>query len=399
MSDYKEVFIARHQHGRQFKDLVKKQGALDFNNFLKSSPDSIQVKINNKKTTTVATVLEKEKETESKRYFLCSKNDKIKVGDFLYWEDSIWLLFLKTRETINVYDKFEALECKHEISWINEYGVIEKVPCYLVAQTNSTIKSNFRTWNNMITPQPNKNLEIITSRRAIKLGQKFLVEDTAWFVVESDYISVKDIIYLSLTEDKLDLCNDNLEKELADYNTLNKYIVVLEKSEIGLGINEEYKINGQIYLNGNFYSDNIDLEILEGTKNIKIVDNIITGQSAGTSKIKVSMHEDSDIFTYLTIKVKDDVQNDTNYLINGDLSIKWGRTKLYKVVKTVNGEEQEITSTIEVEDENKLCSYDIYNNTISITANSNNEIGTIKIKAVVDNIEITKEVNIVSLWM
>lgn len=399
MSDYKEVFIARHQHGRQFKDLVKKQGALDFNNFLKSSPDSIQVKVNNKKTTTVATVLEKEKETESKRYFLCSKSDKIKVGDFLYWEDSIWLLFLKTRETVNVYDKFEALECKHKISWINEYGVIEKVPCYLVAQTNSTIKSNFRTWNNMITPQPNKNLEIITSRRAIKLGQKFLVEDTAWFVVESDYISVKDIIYLSLTEDKLDLCNDNLEKELADYNTLNKYIVVLEKSEIGLGINEEYKINGQIYLNGNFYSDNIDLEILEGTKNIKIVDNIITGQSAGTSKIKVSMHEDSDIFTYLTIKVKDDVQNDTNYLISGDLSIKWGRTKLYKVVKTVNGEEQEITSTIEVEDENKLCSYDIYNNTISITANSNNEIGTIKIKAVVDDIEITKEVNIVSLWM
>lgn len=398
-TDYKEVFVTRHQHGRLFKDLVLKQGALDFKNFLNSSPDAIDVKVNNQKKTKVATILEKEKETESKRYFLCDKNDKIKVGDFIYWEDSIWLLFLKSRDTISIYDKFEALECKHSISWIDDYGKIQEIPCYLIAQTNSTIKTNFRTWNNMITPQPNKNLEIITSRRDIKLGQKFLVQDTAWFVVETDYISVKDIIYLSLTEDKIDSYNDNLEQELANYNMLNKYIVTLEKSEINLGINEEYKINAKIYLNGILYSDNIDFEILEGSNNISITDKTVVGKRIGSSKIKISMKEDKEVYNYLTIKIVESEQNNISYYIDGDSSIKWGRTKNYEVVKTINGNKQETESSITIIDENNLCSYDIYNNVVSITANSDNRTGTIKINAVIDEQEIEKEINIVSLWM
>lgn len=398
-TDYKDVFVARHQHGRLFKDLILKQGALDFKNFLNSSPNAIEVKINNEKKTKVATILEKEKETESKRYFLCDKNDKIKVGDFIYWEDSIWLLFLKNRDTINVYDKFEALECKHTISWIDSYGKIQEVPCYLVAQTNSTIKTNFRTWNNMITPQPNKNLEIITSRKNIELGQKFLVQDTAWFVVETDYISVKDIIYLSLTEDKIDSSNDNLEEELANYNMLNKYIIKLEQTTINLGINEEYKINAKIYLNGVLYSDNINFEILEGFDNIDISDNILTGKNIGNSKIKVSMKEDEDVYEILTVEVVELTQNNINYFIEGDSSIKWGRTKNYEIIKTLNGEKQEIISSITVLDENNLCTYNIYNNTILITANSNNQTGQIKIKAIVDEQEFEKDINIVSLWM
>ena len=398
-TNYQDVFVARHQHGKKFKELVIKQGTLDFKNFLISSPDAIKVKINNEKETKVATILEKEKETESKRYFLCDKADEIKVGDFIYWEDSIWLLFLKTRKTINVYDKFEGLECKHNISWIDSYGKIQASPCYLVAQTDNTIKTNFRTWNNMITPQPNKNLEIITSKKDIELGQKFLIDDTAWFVVETDYISVKNIIYLSLTEDKIDNYNDNLEKQLANYNKLNSYVINLEKKEINLGINEEYKINAKVYLNGILYSDNINFEILEGSTNISLSGDVITGREIGNSKIKISMTDNEEIYKILTVNVLEDSQNNINYFINGDSSIKWGRTKNYEIVKTINGEKQEIDSLISIIDKDNICTYKNYNNVISITANTENKIGTIKIKAIVEDNEITKDVNIISLWM
>ena len=239
-NDYYLVFQERSgNHGKTFKEVVQKQAQHDFKYFLQSSPNSIQVNINSKdgNSTRVATIFSKENETLAKRYFLCDKADQIKIGDFLYWNDSIWLMFKKERDTIEAYDKFEGIECRHRIQWIDSYGVLQETPCYLAAQTDEKIKSNFRTWNNMITPQPNKFLEIITSRNNIQLGQKFLIDETAWFVVESDYISIKNIIYLSLTEDKKDLYTDDLENNIADIVDLNKFELRIKDSNIDLGIN------------------------------------------------------------------------------------------------------------------------------------------------------------------
>ena len=193
--------------------MVQKQARHDFKYFLQSSPNAIKVTINSKegKETKVATILNKENETLVKRYFLCDIADQISIGDFLYWGDSIWLMFRKERDTIEAYDKFEGIEFRHKIQFVDSYGVLQNTPCYLVAQKDDQIKSNFRTWNNMITPQPNKYLEIITCRNNIQLGQKFLIDETAWYVVESDYISIKNILYLSLTEDKKDIYVDNIE--------------------------------------------------------------------------------------------------------------------------------------------------------------------------------------------
>ena len=84
----------------------------------------------------------------------------------------------------------------------------------------------------MITPQPNKYLEIITCRNNIQLGQKFLIDETAWYVVESDYISIKNILYLSLTEDKKDLYTDDLENNIADIVDLNKFKMHIKDNNI-----------------------------------------------------------------------------------------------------------------------------------------------------------------------
>ena len=40
-----------------------------------------------------------------KRYFLCDIADQISIGDFLYWGDSIWLMFRKERDTIEVKER------------------------------------------------------------------------------------------------------------------------------------------------------------------------------------------------------------------------------------------------------------------------------------------------------
>lgn len=404
-NDYYLVFQERsNNHGKTFKEVVQKQAQRDFKYLLQSSPNAISVNINSKNgdLTKVVTIVVKETETLAKRYFLCDKTDQIKIGDFLYWGDSVWLMFKKEKDTIEAYDKFEGIECRHFIQWIDKYGVLQETPCYLVAQTDEKIKSNFRTWNNMITPQPNKFMEIITSRNNIQLGQKFLIDETAWFVVESDYISVKNIIYLSLTEDKKDLYTDDLENNIANIVDLNKFKLQVKDTEIDLGINEEYQITGSIYLNGNKYSDEFIVEVIEGENLITVDENFkLTALSEGSVKLRICMEENNEVFEEMTINIVETAPEIVTYQLLGDESIKWGRTKVLQSVKNVNGVAEPTVATFVVTDENSLLTfYEINNSSVTITANDDNKIGTVLVSCTFeDGSQVNKIVSVTSLWM
>lgn len=403
-NDYYKVFQERcKNHGKSFKSLVQSQAALDFQRFLVSSPNAIDVTVNDEEEKIrVATILNKEKnDTDVRRFFLANKEDGLKIGDFIYWDDTVWILLKKEKDTIDAYDKFEGLECRHNIKWIDKFGVLQSTPCYLVAQTDEKVKANFRTWNNMITPQPNKYLEIITSRKNIELSQRFLIDETAWLVVETDYISVKGIIYLSLTEDKKDLYEDDINNDIADIVDLNKFQLKLEETEITLGIDETYQLSGKTYLNGNLYSSDIIVEILEGEENISIDENLkITGIKEGNTKLRISMEENNEISQELNVTIQESAPANVVYDLKGDASIKWGRTKVYQFVRVVNGIFEPVKAEFSIEDKDKLIkNYEINETSITITANEDNRIGEFYINCTFGEETIRKEIKVTSLWM
>ena len=403
-NDYYKVFQERcKNHGKSFKSLVQSQAALDFQRFLVSSPNAIDVTVNDEEEKIrVATILNKEKnDTDVRRFFLANKEDGLKIGDFIYWDDTVWILLKKEKDTIDAYDKFEGLECRHNIKWIDKFGILQSTPCYLVAQTDEKIKANFRTWNNMITPQPNKYLEIITSRKDIELSQRFLIDETAWSVVETDYISVKGIIYLSLTEDKKDLYEDDINNDIADIVDLNKFQLKLEETEITLGIDETYQLSGKTYLNGNLYSSDIIVEILEGEENISIDENLkITGVKEGNTKLRISMEENNEISQELNVTIQESAPANVVYDLKGDASIKWGRTKVYQFVRVVNGIFEPVKAEFSIEDKDKLIkNYEINETSITITANEDNRVGEFYINCTFGEETIRKEIKVTSLWM
>ena len=404
-NDYYLVFQERSgNHGKTFKEVVQKQARHDFKYFLQSSPNAIKVTINSKegKETKVATILSKENETLVKRYFLCDVADQISIGDFLYWGDSIWLMFRKERDTIEAYDKFEGIECRHKIQWVDSYGVLQNTPCYLVAQKDDQIKSNFRTWNNMITPQPNKYLEIITCRNNIQLGQKFLIDETAWYVVESDYISIKNILYLSLTEDKKDIYVDDIADNIANIVDLNKFEMRIKDKEISLDIDKEYKIAGEVYLNGNKYSDKIIIEVIEGANLITINDNFtLTALSEGRVVLRICMEENNEIYQEMIINIVKNAPQNISYQLIGDESIKWGRTKVIQAVKVVDGVSAAIAASFKVVDkEELLSSYEINSSSVTITADTKNKVGNFTIICTFeDGSTVEKTIRVTSLWM
>lgn len=404
-NDYYLVFQERSgNHGKTFKEVVQKQARHDFKYFLQSSPNAIKVTINSKegKETKVATILNKENETLVKRYFLCDIADQISIGDFLYWGDSIWLMFRKERDTIEAYDKFEGIECRHKIQWVDSYGVLQNTPCYLVAQKDDQIKSNFRTWNNMITPQPNKYLEIITCRNNIQLGQKFLIDETAWYVVESDYISIKNILYLSLTEDKKDIYVDDVADNIANIVDLNKFEMRIKDKEISLDIDKEYKIAGEVYLNGNKYSDKIIVEVIEGADLITINDNFtLTALSEGRVVLRICMEENNEIYQEMIINIVKNAPQNISYQLIGDESIKWGRTKVIQAVKVVDGVSAAIAASFKVVDkEELLSSYEMNSSSVTITADTKNKVGNFTIICTFEDGSIVeKTIRVTSLWM
>lgn len=403
-NDYYKVFQERcKNHGKSFKSLVQSQAALDFQRFLVSSPNAIDVTVNDEEEKIrVATILNKEKnDTDVRRFFLANKEDALKIGDFIYWDDTVWILLKKEKDTIDVYDKFEGLECRHNIKWIDKFGVLQSTPCYLIAQTDEKVKANFRTWNNMITPQPNKYLEIITSRKNIELSQRFLIDETAWSVIETDYISVKGIIYLSLTEDKKDLYEDDINNDIADIVDLNKFQLKLEETEITLGIDETYQLSGKTYLNGNLYSSDIIVEILEGEENISIDENLkITGIKEGNTKLRISMEENNEISQELNVTIQESAPANVVYDLKGDASIKWGRTKVYQFVRVVNGIFEPVKAEFSIEDKDKLIkNYEINETSITITANEDNRVGEFYINCTFGEETVRKEIKVTSLWM
>lgn len=403
-NDYYKVFQERcKNHGKSFKSLVQSQAALDFQRFLVSSPNAIDVTVNDEEEKIrVATILNKEKnDTDVRRFFLANKEDGLKIGDFIYWDDTVWILLKKEKDTIDAYDKFEGLECRHNIKWIDKFGVLQSTPCYLVAQTDEKVKANFRTWNNMITPQPNKYLEIITSRKNIELSQRFLIDETAWLVVETDYISVKGVIYLSLTEDKKDLYEDDINNDIADIVDLNKFQLKLEETEITLGIDETYQLSGKTYLNGNLYSSDIIVEILEGEENISIDENLkITGIKEGNTKLRISMEENNEISQELNVTIQESAPANVVYDLKGDASIKWGRTKVYQFVRVVNGIFEPVKAEFSIEDKDKLIkNYEINETSITITANEDNRVGEFYINCTFGEETVRKEIKVTSLWM
>ena len=159
---------------------------------------------------------------------------------------------------------------------------------------------------------------------------------------------------------------------------------------------------GEIYLNGNKYSDKILVEVIEGQDLINIDENLkLTALSEGSVKLRICMEDNNEIYQELTINIVENAGAVTTYQLIGDESLKWGRTKVIQSIKSVNGVSEPAAASFEVTDKDELLSsYDINSSSVTITANNENKTGTIIISCTFENGDkVEKEIRITSLWM
>ena len=331
--------------------------------------------------------------------FLEVANDiPIKVGDIMNWtldDGSIekWILIQEEKKVNGTFRSFWIVRCNYLMKWIDSEGHLQQSWGYFVSSLDSKIKGNFRTWNNLITPQPNKYAELLMPRYPIDRATNFIVEDESWTVVEYDHTSVPGVIYLSLTESKINQIYDDTINDIADLDKLAKYQLNISDEIQTFELGTEINIHFTLMKNGVICNEPV--EFISTNKQIaKVINNKLMAISEGEVEIIVQLKNYPEIKQSLTIEVISSSNGFSAY-IEGNDTIRLDRVGKYsfKASEALDGEiiftlsSNEYATIIGVED-----------NKCIVRANSKNKLGKFVLQAEYNNIIYNKEISVVPLW-
>ena len=230
-------------------------------------------------------------------------------------------------------------------------------------------------------------------RYPINRATNFIVEDESWTVVEYDRSSVPGVIYLSLTESKVNMIYDDLENDVADLDKLAVYnLSVPEVTQI-FTIGEPIELTFTLMKNGVPSDDEVEF-ISTNKQIVKEINNQLIAIAEGEVDIVVQLKHYPTIQKTITIKVGQE-KNEFSAYIEGSDILRLDRIGTY----TLKGTEEITGEVIYSIDDNTLAKIvTVENNNCNIRANAKNKLGIITISALYNGITYTKSVSIVPLW-
>lgn len=231
--NYLDVYFSRINHfGETTAERIKNSGIVAFEKWLAQSPFTV-TDLSVERGLYFSGIIQTSKDKEEKKlmYLYVANDIPIQVGDILTWTQDNgaiekWLLLQKIHKVHEQYQTFQIIKCNYELKWIDSKGYLKKSWAYAVSSVDSQVKSNFRMWHSLISPQPNKYAEVIMPRpifeqggedmNTLMRGTTFIIDDEGWTVIECDWTSVDGVVYMSLTESKVNYHYDDREVEIAD---------------------------------------------------------------------------------------------------------------------------------------------------------------------------------------
>ena len=393
--DYLDAYFSRVFHrGESVAEVAKNTGERSFESWLASSIHTVKDLSVERGLYFSGIILTNKDKEHQKIMFLNVANDiPIVIGDIVNWGTEKWIIFQKEKKVCETYQTFLILQCNYLLKWIDSNGHLQQSWGHFTSSLDSKVKENFRTWNSLITPQPNKYAEIIMPRHNIARDTSFIVEEEAWSMVEYDHSSVPGIIYLSLTEEKLNSIYDDTINNIADTDRLAKYEVIAGKEKQIFTVGSPIVPTFTIVKNGKPIK--VDYKFIPENKKIaKFVNGTLTAIKEGETSLIVQLVEYPEIYTRLEIIVGK--ENNFSAYIEGSDNIRLGREFSYKLVGT-----SEINENVSFTLKETNLAFIIdsgENNLCRIKANDKNKLGSIELIAEYQGIKYTKTISIIPLW-
>ena len=398
--NYLDVYFSRINHlGETTAERIRNGGIRSFEKWMAESPHTIRnLSVERGIYFDGIILTSKDKEYEKIMFLEVALDIPIKVGDIMNWvldDGSVekWLLIQEEKKVNGTFRSFWIVRCNYFMRWIDSQGHLQSSWAYFVSSLDSKIKGNFRTWNNLITPQPNKYAEILMPRYPIDRATNFIVEDESWTVVEYDHSSVPGVIYLSLTESKVNGIYDDTINQIADLDKLAVYELSVPEVTQAFLVNEPIELTFTLTKNG--VPSNEEVEFISSDKKIaKNVDGQLIAVAEGVVDIIVQLKEYPAIQKIISIKV-DSVKNEFSAYIEGSNTLRLDRVGNYllKGTEDISGE-----VIFSIDDTTLAKISKVENNQCEVRANSKNKLGKVVLSASYNNVTYTKEISIIPLW-
>ena len=398
--NYLDVYFSRINHlGETTAERIRNGGIRSFEKWMAESPHTIRnLSVERGIYFDGIILTSKDKEYEKIMFLEVALDIPIKVGDIMNWtldDGSIekWILIQEEKKVNGTFRSFWIVRCNYYMKWIDEKGHLQASWAYFVSSLDSKIKGNFRTWNSLITPQPNKYAELLMPRYPIDRATNFIVEDESWTVVEYDHSSVPGVIYLSLTETKINLIYDDTNNDIADLDKLAVYELSVPDVVQTFLVNEPINLTFTLMKNG--VPSKEEVEFISSDKKIaKIVDGQLTAIAEGTVDIIVQLKQYPTIQKIISIKV-DSAKNEFSAYIEGSDTLRLDRVGSYMLKGTEDISGEVIFS---IDDTTLVKIMKVENNQCELRANSKNKLGKVILSANYNDVVYTKEISIIPLW-
>ena len=398
-ANYTDVYWYRvTKYGENHKEREYNYSVRNFEKYLNEHPSSVDVIVDS--THMRASIISnKQDQYKLTKQILTSINTTINPGSIVEWNDGHWIVYQKEVNPNQAYNSCYMVECNKKLKWIDEYGVEQEEWAYIFSSKDSIVKQNFRTWNRLITPQPNQWLEmLVPAKKTIKMDQKFIIDGRAWFVDEYDATSSKGVTYYSLTEDKIDRMDDSIENGLANANKLDCYKIAIQ-DEISCGLTDNYIISPIVYNDGV-----IDIQPLgyiiedRDIASLMLLNNnaTIVPISKGQTTLKIYLINQPKVFKSIVINITD--MTEQSAVLIGDDSIKTTDFAIYSVYRISDSKIIDPIISFSISDSNLASGILLDDGTLKIIANEDNKLGVVTVIINTSSNTYTKKIAIRSLW-
>ena len=349
----------------------------------------------------------KDKQYQKIMFLNVSNDTPLLVGDIITWPlehggEQKWIIIQEQKKVNGTYRTFWIVRCNYLMKWVDRNGHVQQSWSYFVSSLDSKIKGNFRTWNSLISPQPNKYAEILMPRYPIDRATNFIVEQESWTVVEYDHTSVPGIIYLSLTQGKINSIYDDVDNNLADTDKIANYQLSVPAENQSFNVGDV--INPVFTLTKNGIPIEEPMQFSSSNSQVvKIINGQLIAVGQGTATIIITLINYPTIHQNLEITVGQ-AQTFSAY-IEGPASIKLDRDAVYKLVGTTDINQSvnfvidnELATVIPYEKYTQQDRVNIPINGCKVHANTKNNLGEFTLTAQYNNITYTKIISVIPLW-
>lgn len=395
---YIDVYFSRVTHrGESIAEIAQNTGERSFESWLENSTHSVlDLSVERGIYFSGIILSDKDKEQQKVMYLNVANDIPIVVGDIVNWNNQgqlgKWIIFKKEEKVNGTYQTFSIVKCNYLMKWIDKLGHLQQSWSYFVSSMDSKIKENFRMWNSLVTPLPNKYAEMLIPKHEIERATSFIVEEEAWSVVEYDRTSVPGIMYVSMTEEKVNHIYDDLKNNIADTDKLAVYEISQPKEIQNFKVGEEVNPIFTITKNGK----PVDLETIyipKDKKIVKFVEGKLIAQKAGETIIVIQLKNYPEI--HQSIKINIGEENSFYAYIKGDSVIRLGRQSEYEFMCNAYVKDNIHFS---IENESLAQILRVFEDTCVVRANSSNKLGKTILRAEYNGITYEKDIKIVPLW-